>query len=164
MWNLPGPGIEPVSPAMAGGFLTTALPGKSLLSQSYLSSSQTPSTGSPNLFLGFIKLLCLHAFCLKLFGLAVCSAQSVLPPTFCRVMTSSFFYFSLNVTQKSPPTLCYTILYVMWCIWELSSQFVVFILFISSLVYCLSSLLGWDSVNVFCVFFKLIYVFGCAGS
>ena len=30
MWDLPGPGIEPVSPALAGGFLTTAPPGKSL--------------------------------------------------------------------------------------------------------------------------------------
>ena len=31
MWDLPGPGLEPVSPALAGGFLTTAPPGKSLL-------------------------------------------------------------------------------------------------------------------------------------
>ena len=30
MWDLPGPGIEPVSPALAGGFLTTVPPGKSL--------------------------------------------------------------------------------------------------------------------------------------
>ena len=30
MWDLPGPGIEPVSPASAGGFLTTVPPGKSL--------------------------------------------------------------------------------------------------------------------------------------
>ena len=30
MWDLPGPGIEPLSPALAGGFLTTAPPGKSL--------------------------------------------------------------------------------------------------------------------------------------
>ena len=29
MWDLPGPGLEPVSAALAGGFLTTALPGKS---------------------------------------------------------------------------------------------------------------------------------------
>ena len=29
MWDLPRPGIEPMSPAWAGGFLTTALPGKS---------------------------------------------------------------------------------------------------------------------------------------
>ena len=28
MWDLTGPGIEPVSPALAGGFLTTASPGK----------------------------------------------------------------------------------------------------------------------------------------
>ena len=29
MWDLPGPGIEPVSRALAGGRLSTALPGKS---------------------------------------------------------------------------------------------------------------------------------------
>ena len=26
MWYLPGPGLEPVSPELAGGFLTTATP------------------------------------------------------------------------------------------------------------------------------------------
>ena len=30
MWDLPGPGLEPVSPALAGGFSTTAPPGKSI--------------------------------------------------------------------------------------------------------------------------------------
>ena len=29
MWDLPGPGLKPVSPALAGGFLTTAPPRKS---------------------------------------------------------------------------------------------------------------------------------------
>ena len=29
MWDLPRPGLEPTSPALAGGFLTTAPPGKS---------------------------------------------------------------------------------------------------------------------------------------
>ena len=29
MWDLPGPGLEPMSPALAGGFLTTEPPGKS---------------------------------------------------------------------------------------------------------------------------------------
>ena len=28
MWDLPGPGIEPVSPVLAGGFFTTQPPGK----------------------------------------------------------------------------------------------------------------------------------------
>ena len=28
VWDLPGPGLEPVSPALAGGFLTTEPPGK----------------------------------------------------------------------------------------------------------------------------------------
>ena len=31
MWDLPGPGLEPISPALAGGFLTTEPRGKSLL-------------------------------------------------------------------------------------------------------------------------------------
>ena len=31
MWDLPGPGLVPMSPALAGGFLTTAPPGKSLI-------------------------------------------------------------------------------------------------------------------------------------
>ena len=30
MWDLPGPGLEPASPALAGGFSTTAPPGKPL--------------------------------------------------------------------------------------------------------------------------------------
>ena len=30
MWNLPGPGLVPVSPALAGGFLITVPPGKPL--------------------------------------------------------------------------------------------------------------------------------------
>ena len=29
MWNPPRPGVEPMSPALAGGFLSTASPGKS---------------------------------------------------------------------------------------------------------------------------------------
>ena len=28
MWDLPGPGLEPMSPALAGRFLTTVPPGK----------------------------------------------------------------------------------------------------------------------------------------
>ena len=32
MWDLPGPGIKPMSPALAGGYLTTEPPGKPCLS------------------------------------------------------------------------------------------------------------------------------------
>ena len=31
MWDLPGPGLEPVSPALAGGFSTTVPPGNPLV-------------------------------------------------------------------------------------------------------------------------------------
>ena len=37
MWDLPGPGTEPVCPALAGGFLTTAPPGMSLHTEILLS-------------------------------------------------------------------------------------------------------------------------------
>ena len=40
MWGLPGPGLKPVSPALAGGFLTTAPPENSLT----LSSDRTEDT------------------------------------------------------------------------------------------------------------------------
>ena len=35
MWDLPGPGLEPMSPALAGRFLTTAPPGKPLYDNSF---------------------------------------------------------------------------------------------------------------------------------
>ena len=41
MWDLPGPGLEPVSPALAGGFLTTAPSGKSQSSDFKATISQT---------------------------------------------------------------------------------------------------------------------------
>ena len=41
MWDLPGPGLEPVSPALAGGFLTTVPPGKSPKSDHFKFRKQT---------------------------------------------------------------------------------------------------------------------------
>ena len=40
MWDLPRPGLKPVSPALAGGFLTTAPPGKPHML--FLSSTLNP--------------------------------------------------------------------------------------------------------------------------
>ena len=50
MWHLPGPGLKPVSPALAGGFLTTAPPGKSLEVGFEISftSTQSPSSTCKN--------------------------------------------------------------------------------------------------------------------
>ena len=36
MWDLPGPGLEPVSPALAGGFLTTVPPEKAYIYNIYI--------------------------------------------------------------------------------------------------------------------------------
>ena len=47
MWDLSGPGIEPVSPALHGGFLTTGSPGKPsniiLVSSEIIKSNDTPN-------------------------------------------------------------------------------------------------------------------------
>ena len=42
MWDLPGPGLEPVSPALADRFLTTAPPGKPLIFSLELELDQLP--------------------------------------------------------------------------------------------------------------------------
>ena len=47
MWDLPGPGLEPMSPALAGRFLTTVPPGKS--SYSFLQIDFIHLLGSLNL-------------------------------------------------------------------------------------------------------------------
>ena len=46
MWNLPEPGIEPVSPALAGGFLTAGPLGKSSIFSFKLSWSVTGDLAS----------------------------------------------------------------------------------------------------------------------
>ena len=43
MWDLPGPGLEPVFPALAGGFLTTVPPGKPVL-EHFLNAYYMPGT------------------------------------------------------------------------------------------------------------------------
>ena len=45
MWDLPRPGLEPVSPALAGRFLTTAPPGKPL-QVCFLTSTSNSATSS----------------------------------------------------------------------------------------------------------------------
>ena len=45
MWHLPGPGLEPMSPALAGGFLTPVPPGKPqdrLLRVAFPKTSEAP--------------------------------------------------------------------------------------------------------------------------
>ena len=44
MWNLPGPGIEPVFSALAGGFLATEPPGK-FRKEFYSSQAEDHSLG-----------------------------------------------------------------------------------------------------------------------
>ena len=48
MWNLPGPGVEPVSPALAGGHLSTGQPGESISLPFNLQKSSSFSLNCPD--------------------------------------------------------------------------------------------------------------------
>ena len=50
MWDLPGPGLEPVSPALAGGFLTTEPPGSPAVGFYYIDSSTIQNVKMTHLF------------------------------------------------------------------------------------------------------------------
>ena len=54
MWDLPGPGLKPMSPALAGGFLTTVPPGKSQ-TESYL--NMIPATPQFSAFTDFLIIV-----------------------------------------------------------------------------------------------------------
>ena len=96
MWDLPGAGLEPVSPALAGRFLTTAPPGKSLkllviivateMTTSYFNniwwvggsmscygwvSSHSFSEGTAT------RAKCLDAFCIRMCSQAVKAKQGM---------------------------------------------------------------------------------------
>ena len=61
MWDLPGPGLEPVSPALAGGFSTTAPPGQShvsILSQILFSYRLLQNIEFPVLYSRSLLIIC----------------------------------------------------------------------------------------------------------
>ena len=64
MWDLPGPGLEPVTPALAAGFLTTGPPGKSTFKyfNTLLPFRQEGSLPPPRNLLFRIHLLLGHTF------------------------------------------------------------------------------------------------------
>ena len=63
MWDLPGPGHESVSPALAGRFLTTAPPGKPQI----------------NLFIFYILMVQMK--CLTIFGFVFSTYQNKIFPS-----------------------------------------------------------------------------------
>ena len=57
MWDLPGPGLEPVSPALAGGFLTTVPPREVLKIRFLSSTAVTKETNSTGHFYSHLPVL-----------------------------------------------------------------------------------------------------------
>ena len=61
MWDFPGPGLEPVSPALAGGFLTTMPPGRNLLGQALPNYVWRTKSSLPPVFINKVLLEYNHA-------------------------------------------------------------------------------------------------------
>ena len=109
MWDLPGPGLEPVSPALAGGFSTTVPPGKSLTQGFYTWSSLCLETHpAPTFYLQYVSWpIILHPLDLSLHVISSdrdfpCSFYMKQPPLSCLCscysITSPFISFmALNL-------------------------------------------------------------------
>ena len=76
LWNLSRPGVKAVSPALAGGFLTTGRPAKfiwRLFNDSH--SDQCEVIDISLWFLIFISLVIIHVECLFMCFLAICMSS-----------------------------------------------------------------------------------------
>ena len=72
MWDLPGPGLKPVSPALAGGLLTTAPPGKPPMLLLLCQFPRSPQKGwpvAPATPLGGVPACCAEAKAAAVFQL-----------------------------------------------------------------------------------------------
>ena len=87
MWDLPGPGLEPVSPALAGGFLTTAPPGKPNATIFISQESLLSTTPSPNLTYSvqFVFVFPLHIMLPSILAYVLLCLLSVSPSLKCQL-------------------------------------------------------------------------------
>ena len=82
MWDLPGPGIEPVSPTLGGGLLSTAPPGKSFFQEVFASTNFLLSSSRhlrPTSYSGFSYRLLLILTCTEVTHWRLQAPNSWLP-------------------------------------------------------------------------------------
>ena len=108
MWNLPGPGVEPVSPALVGRFLATGPSGKSHIQLLYALSSTVASASSvlpaPGTLALTSKAVFFHLTCFANSS-DPCSSftfsikPTLCPPTAVGVLLFSSFFWSLCLSH-----------------------------------------------------------------
>ena len=107
MWDLPRPGLEPVSPALAGRLSTTAPPGKPPLNW-LLTSIISAETSAVSLIVALLRAMCslfLVAFMFSfslLFSVALQSCTEVISLDFCCLAFGTFLKYGLiSVLENS---------------------------------------------------------------
>ena len=113
-WNFPGPGIEPVSPPLAGGFLTTGPVGKPLecifkinliyVLQTYFTFFFPPMLYSR--FLLVISFICGNVYML------ISIPQFIPPPTFPPVVSIFYVCVSLYALQIGSSVLFFCVTHI----------------------------------------------------
>ena len=103
MWNFPGPGIEPMSPELAGRFLSTALPGKSwdlffflLFFLFHLANVNIPSSSFFKLILDLSIAFCSHS---HLLGPRPEHIRPHSPTIFCLVITRFCLFSYIKIGE-----------------------------------------------------------------
>ena len=115
MWYLPGPGLEPMSPALAGGFLTAEPQGKSLMGLFNLKTCDCLQLWEfSSLFqkISSFAIICLYLFCLGLCWLSFCDYNGISIRIFHSTLCISPSLFHLQ-PFASP---CYTLDILFLCI------------------------------------------------
>ena len=103
MWDLPGPGLEPVFPALAGGFLTTVPPRKSLpyvfncqISSGLLSKCTVQNVLRPHALVTLLQA--------RLFERNLCIISKFSSPVFCSY-TDKNFWLRLGADKREERSL-----------------------------------------------------------
>ena len=135
MWDLPGPGIEPTSPALAGEFLTTAPPGKSLLS---FSIDQLGQNLSILLFFSKNQLLLL-IFCI-----------------FLKILY--FIYFHYNIYYFIPSA-CFGFSFLFFSFLNVKGQVIIVIFTIFNVPFTAMNFLLSNAVETFHKFWNAVFLF-----
>ena len=120
MWDLPRPGLKPMSPSLAGGFLTTASPGKSRMLWFFKNSFFSLSFNLNNFYWPVFKFV---ITCVKFTNesvkIVLCLCYCGFYFQYCHLILSYSFYSFVEIT----PVIIHGVFISTWALNMLISYF-----------------------------------------